>query len=131
MKTYWDSSALVEAIHNEELWNRFKTGAHVTRSHSLVEMFSTLSGGRMAIRYSPSDAAGLVASIAQELDTVDLTPEEVLDGLAEASGRGVRGGRVHDWMHALAAEKAGADTLLTLNQGDFQGLERGFELAAT
>ena len=32
----------------------------------------------------------------------------------------------HHWMHALAAEKAGATTLLTTNHDDFSGLERGF-----
>ena len=35
---------------------------------------------------------------------------------------GVRGGRVHDYMHALAASKSGADALLTTDRNDFNGL---------
>jgi predicted nucleic acid-binding protein len=35
---------------------------------------------------------------------------------------GVRGGRVHDYLHARAAEKAGVEELLTTDQYDFASL---------
>jgi predicted nucleic acid-binding protein len=129
MKTYWDTSALVAALHDAAIRERLDTGEHVTRSHSLSELFSVLTGGRLGFRYSPEKAALLVGDIAGQLAFTDLTANEVLSGLGQARRHGVAGGRVHDWMHALAAEKAGAAKLLTLNETDFSGLERGFEVA--
>ncbi len=82
------------------------------------------------MKYSPANAAALAADIARQVTFVDLSPEEELRGLQEAGRYHVLGGRVHDWLHALAAEKAGAKTLLTLNDDDFSGLERGFTVQA-
>jgi len=42
--------------------------------------------------------------------------------LKEARKKGVRGGRIHDYLHAVAAEKSGARQLLTLDKNDFNGL---------
>jgi hypothetical protein len=47
-----------------------------------------------------------------------------------AQQRGVRGGRVHEWLHARAARKAGVAELLTDNLSDFAGLNEGFSVAA-
>ncbi len=128
--TYWDTSALIVALHDEAVRDRLANGTHFTRTHSLSEMYSVLTGGRFRVKYSPANAAALAADIARQVKFVDLSPEEALSGLREAGRHQVLGGRVHDWMHALAAEKAGAKTLLTLNGGDFSGLERGFAVEA-
>jgi predicted nucleic acid-binding protein len=56
------------------------------------------------------------------LDFQDLTAAEVLQALKEARKKGVRGGRVHDYLHAVAAEKSGAKKLLTLDKNDFTAL---------
>lgn len=128
--TYWDTSALIMALHDETIRDRLATGAHFTRSHSLSEMYSVLTGGRFRAKYSPGNAAALAADIARQMSFIDLSPEETLRGLQEAGRYQVLGGRVHDWLHALAAEKAGARTLLTLNGEDFSGLERGFRVEA-
>ena len=47
-----------------------------------------------------------------------------------AERRGVTGGRVHDWLHARAAKKAGVTELFTDNLRDFAGLEDGFSVVA-
>jgi predicted nucleic acid-binding protein len=64
----------------------------------------------------------MVNNLAQDLDFVDLTAQEVLNALKQARKRGVRGGRVHDFLHAVAAEKSGASQLLTLDENDFESL---------
>jgi hypothetical protein len=46
----------------------------------------------------------------------------MLAALKQTRKRGVRGGRVHDFMHAVAAEKSGAKELLTLDTHDFDAL---------
>ena len=48
--TYWDTSALVMALHDETIRDRLATGERVTRTHSLSELFSVLTGGRFRVR---------------------------------------------------------------------------------
>jgi predicted nucleic acid-binding protein len=64
--------------------------------------------------------ARTVDNLAEDLDFVELTAEEVRRALKQAKRRGVRGGLVHDFMHAVAAEKSGAKELLTLDKQDFE-----------
>jgi predicted nucleic acid-binding protein len=122
MKRYWDASGLVEALHDESLRLKVTKGSAVTRSHSFSEVFSTLTGGRLGFRYAPDDAAGIISSLAKDLEVVDLSLEESLAALSQAGRVGVRGGRVHDFLHAEAARKAGVERLVTLNTSDFVGL---------
>lgn len=71
MKTYWDSSALIEALHDAKLRSRIRRGGNGTRPHSLAEVFSTLTKG-VNFRYPPADAANMAADLAKDLDFVEL-----------------------------------------------------------
>lgn len=122
MKAYWDSSALVEASSDLTLRRRLRTDRGVTRAHTLAESFSALTGGNLAIRLDADAAALTLENLAKDLDFIDLSAQETLDGLKQARRRGVRGGRVHDFLHALAAEKSGATQLLTVDENDFESL---------
>ena len=51
-----------------------------------------------------------------------LSANEMVAALQTAKEKGAQGGRVHDLMHAVAAEKAGADELWTIDENDFVGL---------
>jgi hypothetical protein len=93
-------------------------------------MFSTLTGGRLGAQFYPSDAAEIVRELTQGMNFVELSRTEIQAALDESEKRGVRGGRVHDWLHARAAKKAGVEQLLTDNFADFAGLEDGFTVAA-
>jgi predicted nucleic acid-binding protein len=129
MKTYWDSSALIQALHDQQMRSRIKTGDNGTRPHSLTEVFSTLTKG-VNFRYSPSDAANMVKDLARDLDFVELGPDDTLLAIKEASSLGVRGGRIHDLMHAVAAKKYGADALLTLDEAGFSFPKMPFRITA-
>ena len=72
MKTYWDSSALIEALHDPKLRSRIRRGENGTRPHSLAEVFSTLTKG-VNFRYPPADAANMAADLAKDLDFVELS----------------------------------------------------------
>ena len=122
MRRYWDASGLVEALHDESVRLKITRESAVTRSHSFSEVFSTLTGGRLGFRYAPDDAAGIISSLAKDLEVVDLSLEESLAALSQAGRVGVRGGRVHDFLHAQAARRAGVQKLVTLNRADFVGL---------
>jgi hypothetical protein len=96
----------------------------------LAESFSTLTGGRLGFQYPPDDAAALLREITAGMMFVQLELSEILDALDQAQKNGIRGGRVHDYLHARAAAKANVDQLLTDNYADFAGLEDGFMIAA-
>jgi predicted nucleic acid-binding protein len=122
MSAYWDSSAVIEACASTLLRARLHRERGVTRTHTLAEVFSTLTGGNLAFRLDADGAARTVANLAVDLDFCDLAAQEILQALKEARKRGVRGGRVHDYLHAVAAEKAGAKKLITLDRNDFKDL---------
>jgi predicted nucleic acid-binding protein len=122
MKAYWDSSAVIEACNSPALRARLHRERGLTRTHTLAEVFSTLTGGNLAFRLGADEAAKAVANLASDLDFQDLAATDVLKALKEARKKGVRGGRVHDYLHAVAAEKSGARKLLTLDKNDFNDL---------
>jgi predicted nucleic acid-binding protein len=122
MKAYWDSGALVQATSDLPLRTRLHRDRGYTRTHALAEVFSALTGGRLAIRLDADAASRIVAGLAGDLDFVDLDAKEVLSALRQAQKRRVRGGRVHDYLHARAAEKSGAPELLTTDEYDFASL---------
>jgi predicted nucleic acid-binding protein len=128
MKAYWDSSALVQSCSDVALRNRLRAERGVTRTHALSETFSAVTAGNLAIRLDADAASRLVADLAEDLDFVDLTAKETLEALKQARRRGVRGGRVHDFMHAVAAEKSGASELLTADENDFESLTNSVKI---
>jgi hypothetical protein len=91
-------------------------------------VFSTLTGGKMGNRVAAEEAARTVAQLAGELDFCDLTAPEILRALAQAESKGVRGGRVHDYLHAVAAHKGNSGLLLTADKHGFDGLFPSVEL---
>jgi predicted nucleic acid-binding protein len=121
MKTYWDSSALVESVWEPSLSARLRRERGVTRSHTLAETFAALTGNPQN-RVASEIAAEIVEQLAGSLSFVDLTAAEMLAALKSARKLGVRGGRVHDFFHAVAAKKSGAKKIVTLDKNDFAGL---------
>jgi predicted nucleic acid-binding protein len=127
MKAYWDSSALVIATQDADLRRRLVRERGFARTHVLAETFSALTG-KMDIRMDADSAAKLLEQMAADLDFLDLSHRDVLSALKSAKLRGVRGGRIHDYLHALAAKKAGADSLLTNDRNDFESLVPGLSV---
>ena len=105
MKAYWDSSALVEAVQNLGVRKALRKVSGFTRPHALAEVFSTLTGGRLGYRCQPDDAAKIGRELAADLQFVELGEQETLHALATSRKHGVRGGQIHDYLHAIAARK--------------------------
>ena len=122
MTPYWDSSALIEATQNLGARKALRRSGGFTRPHTFAEVFSTLTGGRLGFRCPANEAAKITGELASDLKTVELDGKETLAALTAAQKHGVRGGQTHDFLHAAAAQKAGAAVLYTLNPGDFQSL---------
>ena len=127
---YWDSSALVPAL----LAGKDIDG--VTRPHTLSEVFSTFTGkGGVVERDGKNERVKLTAAEAVEIMGglegmvfQELTAAETFKAIAETSAKGIRGGAVHDWLHAVAAEKAGASALVTLNTSNFEAFRLAIPL---
>jgi len=121
MKSYWDSSALIESLWEPTLQLRLKREGGFTRSHALAEVFSVLTGNP-STRIDADDAWAFLKSLASSLDFIDLTAAEMIEALKSARRLGIRGGRVHDFFHAVAARKSGAGKIVTLDKNHFAGL---------
>jgi predicted nucleic acid-binding protein len=128
MKVYWDTSAIIWYFAH----GRIEEIHGVTRPHTLNEAFSALTGGgfdllmadgtRKHRRLSLRAASAVVSRFYPQLQYVELSAQEIVAALQTAKDKGAQGGRVHDLMHAVAAEKAGADELWTIDENDFAGL---------
>lgn len=121
MITYWDTSALIEALHRPVLRASLSPVRDTTRVHTLSELFSTLTKG-VNFRYSPEDAAKMIEDLARDINFIELSKQDAAATIKTAKRFGVRGGRIHDLMHVAAARKATAKTLMTLDPAGFTGL---------
>ena len=130
MNIVLDTSVIVAALDEADpdhaacrrVLLRDKPGAW---SHALSETFSTLTGGRLGFRVAASEAAALLRDfVSPRLTLISLTDLELLDAYGESEHRGVRGGAIYDFLHLVAARKAGARHMHTLNQGDLQSFHR-------
>lgn len=130
MKSALDSSVIVsalcagdpdhEACRKVLLARRYSVFAHV-----FAETFSTLTGGRLGFRIPASVAAELLRQqIAPKLSNILLDESDLLTAFEEAEIRGVRGGAIYDYLHLIAARKAGAKQFYTLNLSDFLSFHR-------
>lgn len=130
MKSAIDSSVIVSALcagdpDHEACRKVLATGRHSVFAHSLAETFSTLTGGRLGFRVPAADAANLLRrQITPKLRIVSMEADDLLTACGEAQARGVRGGAIYDYLHLVAARKAGAKRLFTLNLEDFLSFHR-------
>ena len=100
-------------------------GGHCLYVHALAESFSILTGGQRARKLDADTALRLLdESVLPFVRTVALTGRDVLAALRDARSRGVRGGAVYDYLHLVAARKAGVPRLVTLDLRHFQALAR-------
>ena len=132
MKTYWDTSAAINAAFSPEVLDRLERGEHVARLHLLAEFFATMTGRGIVlpdetgnlrrILFTQQECADWLKSFAQKVQFEELTIAEALAALDMAQDAGVQGARIYDYWHALVAEKAKADELITRNIRHFQDL---------
>jgi hypothetical protein len=132
VRTYWDTSAAINAALSPEVFRRLEGGGHVARLHLLAEFFATMTGRGVEISddagnidrmvFTQNQCAAWLREFAGRVEFKELTKEEALHGLDKAQGLGVQGARVYDYWHALVAGKAKSDELITRNTRHFEGL---------
>jgi hypothetical protein len=132
LRTYWDSSAVINAAVSVQVLARLDKGDHICRLHALAEFFSTMTGRGVQVPdhagkptrvvFEPRECATWLKEFADKVRFEELEKAELLAGLDKAQSLGIQGGRIYDYWHALASKKANADELLTRNTDDFRGL---------
>jgi predicted nucleic acid-binding protein len=130
MKSALDSSVIVSALcagdpDHDACRKVLLSARHSVLAHAFTETFSTLTGGRLGFRVPASDAASLLRQqVAPKLRNVQLDADDLLAAFEQAEARGVRGGAIYDYLHLVAARKAGAKRFYTLNLSDFLSFHR-------
>ena len=132
MRTYWDSSAVINAAVSIQVLARLDRGEHICRLHTLAEFFSTMtgrgvhvmdkSGKKARVFFDPQECATWLRTFASKVRFEELDRAELFEGLDKAQSLGIQGARIYDYWHALVSRKAKADQLLTRNVDDFKGL---------
>jgi predicted nucleic acid-binding protein len=129
MTIYLDSTVLVAAVVEDEPCHQaclhlLRRRNVATWTHALAEVFSTLTGGRLGARASPAVASQLIAAMVPRLRLIELSASEVTQAIARADGAGVRGGAMYDYLHVIAARKADAAELHSINARHFEAIAR-------
>jgi predicted nucleic acid-binding protein len=130
MKVLFDTSALVSAVvqahpmHERALpWlMRARSGdiQLLVPCHGLAELYSTLTRLPVHPRITPARASQLVLDISTTAShVVALSPEDYAATIRRIAAIGLSGGVIYDALIARAAEKAGAERLLTFNTSHF------------
>ncbi len=128
---FLDASILVEACLANSSHFRWADGLvsaeNATSAHALAEAYATLSGDKR-LRINPRDASRMVAACARILDVQALNPDEMLQLIENAPGRGVCGGSFFDAIHAQVARRIGCRKICTLNVSHFRHVAPDLEI---
>ncbi|MCJ7833625.1 MAG: PIN domain-containing protein [Deltaproteobacteria bacterium] len=92
-------------------------------AHTLAELYATLTSMPLQPRITPDIALSLLhENIEGEAQVVSLTSRDYLATIKNITKLNLPGAIIYDAIIAQAAEKYGADHLLTHNQKDFSRL---------
>ena len=131
MNVLFDTSVLVAALveahplHERAApWlKRAKHGEFhtIVASHTLAELYAALTRFPKTPRISPAEAWRLVHENIEPLaEFVSLSPSDYLATARRMADLGLSGGIVYDALIASAAQKAGAEKLVTFNADHFR-----------
>jgi predicted nucleic acid-binding protein len=127
VKNFLDTSVLVAAFHVEhphhqasfDLFARCKKTAACCATHSLAEVYATLTAMPAPRRASGDQALLFVGNILERLTLVGLDEQEYCQTLESAAAAGLLGGAIYDAILVHCALKANAETIYTWNIKDF------------
>jgi len=90
-------------------------------THTLAELYAVLTTLPTRPRIGPSMARRLIReNVERTCQPIQLDSDDYRAALDRMAELGLSGGVVYDMLAVIAAEKASADTLLTLNLADFR-----------
>jgi predicted nucleic acid-binding protein len=125
---FLDTSVLVataQVIHehhkpSEQLWNQCTQIGAAISTHTMAEVYNTLTSMPPGLRLSPRDAVVAVETFLKRLTPVTLAAEEYVETLRRTANLGLSGGIIYDALHMASARKVDADQIYTWNVRHFQ-----------
>jgi len=130
VKAFLDSSVLIAAFYANhqfhqpsiDLFLRFKRNEVCCGAHSLVEIYSSLTGRTGRDRVSGDEAMLFLGDVRQRLTIIHLDDRDYFIALEASATLGIAGGAIYDAMLAHSALKAKAQAIYTWNAKDFTRL---------
>ncbi|RPJ50164.1 MAG: PIN domain-containing protein [Acidobacteria bacterium] len=134
-----DTSCMVAAVcawherhrpARDEIERRLDAGAvMISAAPALVETYAVLTRLPSPHRLSPEDTLALLESnFIRDVRLVALNGASYRALLRGAPKEEIAGGRVYDAVIAECASSAGVDEILTFNDKDFAGFDKGFKV---
>lgn len=124
-----DSNVLVAALFDEHphnppsvaFINSVSPDRIMVAAHSLSEAYSTLTRPNRPYRLTGPEAAEAIAAFVNDTRVVALSPSQTLEAIRRFAGIGT-GPRLYDYLIGTTGALFGADTIVTWNIRDFDGL---------
>ena len=125
---FLDTSVLIATAHvshkhhapSRELWNGCAPHLAAISTHTIAEVYNTLSAMPPVLRLSPRDAVIAVETFLERLTPVPLSAEEYMEALRRTANLGHSGGMIYDALHMACARKVGAERIYTWNVRHFR-----------
>jgi predicted nucleic acid-binding protein len=105
---------------SRDLWDRCSASAAAISTHTIAELYNTLTAMPTALRLSPRNAVLAVETFLQRLTTVALSADDYLEALRRTATLGHSGGMIYDALHLACARKIGAEQIFTWNMHHFR-----------
>ena len=105
---------------SRELWDRCAGQPAAVGTHTIAELFNTLTSMPPPLRLAPRDAVLAVETFLLRLTPVTLTSEEYMDTLRRTANLGHSGGIIYDALLLACARKVQAERIYTWNVRNFQ-----------
>jgi predicted nucleic acid-binding protein len=117
--------AQVNHIHHapsRELWDQCAISNAAISTHTIAEIYSTLTAMPPRLRVSPRDAVLVIETFLLRLTPVALSAEAYLETLRDTANRGHSGGMIYDALHLACARKVDAERIYTWNLKHFRAV---------
>ena len=105
-----------------ELWSRCTAQGAAISTHTIAEVYSTLTAMPPGLRLAPRNAVLAVETFLKRVTPVALSTEEYMEALRGTAGLSHSGGMIYDALHLACARKIAAVQIYTWNVGHFQML---------
>jgi predicted nucleic acid-binding protein len=105
---------------SRELWNQCVRHSTAISTHTMAEVYNTLTAMPPALRLAPRDAVLAVETFLQRLTPITLTADEYMETLRRTANLGRSGGMIYDALLLACARKVQAERIYTWNVKHFQ-----------
>jgi len=105
---------------SSELWNQCTAQLAAVSTHTLAEVYNTLTSMPPVMRLAPRDAVTVLEVFLKRLTPVTLTADEYMQTLAKTASLGHSGGMIYDALHLACARKIRAEQIYTWDVRHFR-----------